>query len=156
MTTTQQTALQLAARHLVEAQEQTARLGKILTVDGTRMFTDQFDPLSSTLNSLGRALEAAGATAPTEGYQGTPAPSPDSLEHLRRVEASRAEGRALLVFLQQALREAERLDKKRGNWVGDMADTEHGETPGTDYAESVQALLLRLQGELGAEGSGRE
>jgi hypothetical protein len=156
MTTTQQTALQLAARHLVEAQEQVAVSMRGTDVAERRMLWEKIGPLETTLNSLGCALEAAGATAPTEGYQGTPAPSPDSLEHLRRVEASRSEGRALLVFLQQALREAERLDKRRGNWVGDMADTEHGETPGTDYAESVQELLLRLQGELGAEGSGRE
>lgn len=148
MTTTQQTALQLAARHLVEAQEQTASLGRMLTYDLT--------PLSSTLNSLGRALEAAGATAPTEGYQGTPAPSPDSLEALRRIEESRDEGEHLAYYLQQTLYAAQSLDRARGNWVGDMASTAQGETPGTDYAEAIQALLLRLQGELGAEGSGRE
>ena len=37
-----------------------------------------------------------------------------------------------------------------------MADTTHEETSGINYAESVQELLLRIQGELGAEGSGRE
>lgn len=147
MTTTEQTALQLAARHLVEVQEQVANL---------RLRHHEYTPLQTTLNSLGRALEAAGATAPTEGYQGTPAPATDSLEHLRRIEESRRESQELIHHLVFALRAAEVLDKKRGNWVGDMANTEHGETPGTDYAESVQALLLRLQGELGAEGSGRE
>lgn len=43
-----------------------------------------------------------------------------------------------------------------GDWVGDMAHTERGETPGTNYAEAVQELLLKLRGELGVEGSGRE
>jgi hypothetical protein len=155
MTTPQQTALQLAARHLVEAQEQTAGIGRM----GSYRVYDVGDLLRSlhdTLNSLGRALEAAGATAPTEGYQGTPAPSPDSLEHLRRVEESRDETQNLLWALEFAMPHAEQLDKRRGNWVGDMADTAHGETPGTDYAEAVQGLLLRLRGELGAEGSGRE
>jgi hypothetical protein len=148
MTTNQQTALQLAARELVKAQEQTASLGRMVTYD--------ISPLSSTLNSLGRALEAAGATAPTEGYQGTPAPSPDSLEHLRRIEESRDETQNLLWAMEFAMPHAEQLDKRRGNWVGDMANTAQGETPGTDYAESVQGLLLRLRGELGADGSGRE
>ena len=44
------------------------------------------------------------------------------------------------------------LDKARGNWVRDMAHTDLGETPGTDYSKEVQGLLLRLV----AEGRGRE
>jgi hypothetical protein len=153
MTTAQQTALQLAARHLVEAQEQVATLGKEMEHHGVIY---DISPLHDTLNHIGQALEAAGATAPTEGYQGTPPPSPDSLEHLRRVEESRNETQNLLWALEFAMPHAEQLDKKRGNWVGDMADTEHGETPGTDYAEAVHGLLLRLRGEMGAEGEGRE
>ena len=153
--TTQQTALQLAARELVKAQEQTAELGRGLDMDANEIMP-LLATLSDTLNSLGRALEAAGATAPTEGYQGTPPPPPDSLEALRKIEESRMYGESLLDELKFVLELAEQLDKRRGNWVGDMANTEHGETPGTDYAESVQALLLRLRGELGAEGSGRE
>jgi len=151
MTTIQQAALQLAARHLVEAQEQVA---SVRFHDGK--FSDDFDTLSGTLNNLGRALEAAGATAPTESYQGTPPPAKDSLEALRRIEQSRSEGQALLLALTNALHYAEALDKRRGDWVGDMADTANGETPGTNYAEAVQELLLRLQGELGARGAGRE
>lgn len=42
------------------------------------------------------------------------------------------------------------------DWVGDMAHTDRGETPGTGYAEAIQALILKLQGELGVEGGGRE
>ena len=106
------------------------------------------------LNHTAVALGAAGVVVDVEPER--VAPSPDSLEHLRRVEASRSEGELLRAALHVALAYAEALDKRRGNWVGDMANTEHGETPGTDYAESVQELLLRLQGELGAEGSGRE
>lgn len=155
MTTTQQTALQLAARHLVEAQETTAKLGR-MTAYRVHEVQGVIGELSGTLNHLGRALEAAGATAPTEGYQGTPPPAPDSLEALRRIEQSRSEGQALLLALTNALHYAEALDKRRGDWVGDMADTANGETPGTNYAEAVQELLLRLTGELGVEGSGRE
>lgn len=147
MTTTQQAALQLAARHLVEAQE---------NLSAARRRGGDLGHVQNLLNSLGRALEAAGATAPTESYQGTPPPAPDSLEALRRIEQSRTESEVLLELLKGALPVAERLDRARGDWVGDMADTERGETPGTNYAEAVQELLLRLQGELGAEGSGRE
>lgn len=32
----------------------------------------------------------------------------------------------------------------------------HNTTPGTDYAEKIQALRLRLEMEMGAEGGGRE
>lgn len=106
------------------------------------------------LNHTAVALGAAGVVVDVEPER--VAPTTDSLEHLRRIEVGRAEGARLAHYLRQALFAAEALDKKRGNWVGDMANTEHGETPGTDYAESVQELLLRLQGELGAEGSGRE
>lgn len=106
------------------------------------------------LNHTAVALGAAGVVVDVEPER--VAPTPDSLEHLRRVEESRTEAEVLKNHLQGALYAAEALDKARGNWVGDMADTEHGETPGTNYAEAVQELLLRLQGELGAEGSGRE
>lgn len=106
------------------------------------------------LNHTAVALGAAGVVVDVEPER--VAPATDSLEHLRRIEESRSEGQALLLALAQLLPIAERLDKARGNWVGDMADVEHGETPGTDYAESVQELLLRIQGELGAEGAGRE
>jgi hypothetical protein len=34
----------------------------------------------------------------------------------------------------------------------EMITTNHNTTPGTDYAEKVQALRLRLEMELGAEG----
>lgn len=155
MTTTQQTSLQLAARYLVQAQESSALLGRFLRSDHPKL-ADITDCLQDDLNNLGRALEAAGASAPTESYQGTPPPAPDSLEALRRIEQSRAQGEDLLLILANALPLAEALDKARGDWVGDMADTANGETPGTNYAETVQELLLRLQGELGAEGSGRE
>lgn len=154
--TTQQTALQLAARHLVEAQEQVAVSMRGTDVAERRMLWEKIGPLETTLNALGQALEAAGATAPTEGHQGTPPPARDSLEALRRIEESRDEGVSLEVILKYALMIAERLDKKRGNWVGDMASTAQGETSGTDYAEAIQAMVLRLQGELGAEGEGRE
>jgi hypothetical protein len=142
--TTNHQALQLAAAQLVKAQEQVASLSRMLTYDLTH--------LHNTLNSLGTALEAAGAT-----YQpiDRPTPDPDGLEALRNVEGSRSEGQALLLSLTNSLHYAEALDKKRGNWVGDMAYTDQGETPGTDYAEKIQAILLRLEMELGVEG-GRE
>ena len=145
MTTTNHQALQLAAAQLARAQEQVASLSRMLTHDLT--------PLHDTLNALGTALEAAGAT-----YQPTdrPAPDPDGLEALRKIEESRTETRHLLEVLGTALVSAELLDYQRGNWVGDMAHTDQGETPGTDYAEKVQAIRLRLEMELGAEGGGRE
>jgi hypothetical protein len=106
------------------------------------------------LNHTAVALGAAGVVVDVEPER--VAPATDSLEHLRRIEASRAEGARLEHYLRQALLAAEALDKRRGNWVGDMAATHLGETPGTDFSESIQELLLRLQGELGVEGAGRE
>ena len=138
MTTTEQTALQLAARKLVEAQEKTAK--------------NEMALLRGTLNALGQALEAAGATYQPEDK---PASDPHGLEALRKIEESREETHILLKVLEIALMNAEQLDKKRGDWVGDMAHTDLGETPGTGYSEPVQALILKLQGELGVEG-GRE
>jgi hypothetical protein len=156
--TNQQVALQLAARHLAQAQEQTAVAMRGDNVHERRFLSEKLLPLHDTLNALGTALEAAGATPPPlEGYQGTPPPSPDSLEHLKRIEESRKEAQELIHHLVYALRAAEVLDRARGDWVGDMADTAHGETPGTNYAEAVQELLLKLQGDLGiGMGGGRE
>jgi hypothetical protein len=108
------------------------------------------------LNQVAVQLTSAGFRPGTDGATGTPPPAPDSLEHLRRIEQSRKETQDLLAAIEVLLPLAEALDQRRGNWVGDMADTERGETPGTDFAEAIQELVLRLRGELGAEGSGRE
>ena len=152
MTTTNHQALQLAAAQLVKAQEQVARLSHMGAYRGHELLS-VFATLGDTLNDVGTALEAAGAT-----YQptGRPTPDPDGLEALRKIEESRKEGEVLLLALRDAIHCAEYLDKKRGNWVGDMAHTDQGETPGTDYAEKIQPLVLRLELELGAEGGGRE
>jgi hypothetical protein len=107
------------------------------------------------LNHTAVALGSAGVVVDVEPER--VAPATDSLEHLRRIEESRSEGQALLLALTNALAYAEALDKRRGNWVGDMADTEHGETPGTNYAEAIQELHLQLKMEVhGARGAGRE
>jgi len=145
-------ALQLAARELVKAQEQAAKLGRMSDYKGHELAAF-ITLLGDTLNSLGTALEAAGATCqPTD----RPQVDPHGLEALRKVEESRSEGQALLLSLTNSLHYAEALDKKRGNWVGDMAHEGQGETAGTDYAEKIQALQIRLELELGAEGGGRE
>jgi len=111
--------------------------------------TEAWDELAQASVALTRAGVVVDA-------QGTPQPAPDSLAALRKIEQSREEGESLLHYLREALLRAEYLDKKRGDWVGDMADTERGETPGTNYAEALQELLLKLEGELGAVGGGRE
>ena len=148
MTTTNRQALQLAAAQLVKAQDKVSEI----IVNGDP-YNARCANLHNTLNSLGTALEAAGAT-----YQPTdrPAVDPDGLEALRKVEGSRQEAEGLLHWLKGTLPRAEALDYQRGNWVGDMAHTDQGETPGTDFAEKVQALVLRLEMELGVEGGGRE
>ncbi len=148
MTTTNHQALQLAAAQLVKAQDKVSEI----IVNGDP-YNARCANLHDILNALGTALEAAGAT-----YQPTdrPSPDPDGLWALRQIQTSGRETLALYQVLGVALDCAEDLDKARGNWVGDMAHTNQGETPGTDYAERVQALRLRLEMELGAEGGGRE
>lgn len=102
-------------------------------------------------------LNTASVLLAAEGAR-TYAVSPeDPLETLTKLHHSNQEGLALLEALAQLLPLAEALDKARGNWVGDMADTEHGETPGTNYAEAVQEMFLKLKAEVhGAKGGGRE
>ena len=107
------------------------------------------------LNHTAVALGAAGVVVDVEPER--VAPATDSLEHLRRIEESRTEGLLLLSALDVLVPIAERLDKRRGNWVGDMADIASGETPGTNYAETIQELHLKLRMELyGARGARRE
>ncbi|WP_395089312.1 hypothetical protein [Armatimonas sp.] len=130
-----------AARHIAQVQ---MRLGPLLrdipAIDGAW----------DELNQAAVQLHAAGARANTVKPE-------DPLETLTRLHKSQAEGKALLTALENLLPLAEALDKARGNWVGDMADIEHGETPGTNYAEAIQELHLRLLAEVrGAKGGGRE
>jgi hypothetical protein len=103
------------------------------------------------------ALTRAGVKVEAGQTMGTPPPAPDSLEALRRIEQGREQGVALLAALEQLLPLAEQLDRARGDWVGDMAAIHLGETPGTNYAEAVQELHLKLKLEMhGAKGGGRE
>lgn len=130
-----------AARHVAQVQ---MRLGPLLRD------IPALDSAWAELNQAAVQLHSAGARAKTVKPE-------DPLETLTRLHRSQEEGKVLLAALENLLPIAERLDKARGNWVGDMADTEHGETPGTNYAEAIQELHLRLLQEVrGAKGSGRE
>lgn len=154
--TTQNPHLTAAGRHLHRALMLLAPLKRVRPDGHGALHPTELEPLWDELGRVSVSLTSAGVRVEDEKTQGTPPPSPDSLEHLRRIEESRMEGKVLLYWLREILAHAEALDRARGDWAGDMADTERGETPGTNYAEAIQELLLRLQGELGAEGSGRE
>lgn len=56
--------------------------------------------------------------------------------------------RALLALLEQAQAVAERLDAARGRAVSDGMPLAPGESRGTDLAESVSVLALRVRGEV--------
>jgi hypothetical protein len=106
------------------------------------------------LNHAAVALTSAGVPVTPDGV---PHRDPMSLAALSKIESSRAEGLALLEALGQLLPVAEALDKARGDWVGDMAAIHLGETPGTNYAETVQELYYKLKLEIrGVKGSGLE
>lgn len=106
------------------------------------------------LNHAAVALASAGVAVTPDG---SPHRDPMSLTTLSKIESSRPEGIALLEALGQLLPTAEKLDKARGDWVGDMAATHLGETPGTNYAEAVQELYFKLKLEIGGvKGSGLE
>lgn len=143
-----------------EARRQLARAGRHLALAMQHLGPEMRGASAATLatwdelNKTAVALGAAGVVVDVEPESVPPAS--DTLEALRRIEASREEADALRTKLLAALFVAEYLDRARGNWVGDAANTEQGETPGTDYAEAIQEILLRLDGELGAVGEGRE
>lgn len=109
-------------------------------------------PCWDELNLAAVALTSAGVRV----SPGEVPPCHDPLD-LTRWTRSTQEGEALLIALESLLPLAEALDKARGDWVGDMASTHLGETPGTNYAEAVQELHLRLLEELrGRVGRGLE
>lgn len=62
-----------------------------------------------------------------------------------------ADNRELLDLLERAQEVAERIDKARGFHVGDELPLMPGESRGTDLAESVSILALRVRRE--AEGA---
>ena len=79
------------------------------------------------------------------------------LAALRRIEGARSEGLVFLEQLRAILPAAEQLDRARGDWAGDVAHTDLGETPGTNYSEIIQELALKIEAEIGVGmGSGRE
>jgi hypothetical protein len=156
-TKTPQAALLAAAgRHTARAQHLMASAIRLRRPDQEQLTREEILPVWDELNGISTSLSAAGVLVEDGSEQGAPPPASDSLEALRRIEVARYEGKLLLEWLGKVLPVAERLDKARGNWVGDMAHVERGETPGTNYAEAVQEMILKLQGELGTKGSGRE
>lgn len=152
-----QAALLVAAgRHTARAQHLMASAIRLRRPEEPQLTREEILPVWDELNGISTTLAAAGVPVADGSELGASPPAPDSLEALRRIEISRYEGKLLLEWLGKVLPVAERLDKARGNWVGDQAHVDLGETPGTNYAESVQELILKLRGELGEKGDGRE
>lgn len=140
------TTLMQAGAHLAMAQRHLAPL----TLEGNPAVRACWDELNQVAVLLTRS---GGAVQP----QASEALGLRDLERLRRLDSSRPEAEALAIALEALLPLAEALDKARGDWAGDMASVEGGETPGTNYAESIQELHLRLRQEVhGAKGGGLE
>lgn len=156
MSTTDETtarSLAQAGRHVALCRR---HLGPLVHA-GTPGASEAWEELAQASVSLTRAGVAVDAGLPKITPEGETATTGFDLETLRKVEQSRTEGEALLAALTALLPLAEALDKRRGNWVGDAARTDLGETPGTNYAERVQEMQLGLLLELhGAKGGGRE
>lgn len=67
-----------------------------------------------------------------------------------------ADSRELLDLVTRALSAAERVDAQRGNVVGADVPLSQGESRGTDYAEVLSVLRLRLSTEIHGPQIGRE
>ena len=104
--------------------------------------------------ALTDALAAGGKVAKFEAHAQANADRLD-LSDLAAVSGDAA--RDLLEALDRAQRLAEVLDAQRGRTVGPKVPLGPGESRGTDYAEALSELVLRLRGEaFGMVGAGRE
>jgi len=62
----------------------------------------------------------------------------------------------LLATLERAQQIAERIDAQRGRTVGDTIPLQPGESAGTDLAESISILALRVRQEVRGASSAHE
>lgn len=111
-----------------------------------RQADDLLFPAGEAARRVASTLSEAGFPRPTEA----PASSL-SLSALANLDTRAA--RFLLLHLESALRAAEAVDAERGNALPAELPLQPGESRGTDYAEAVSNLLLRLRREVeGAKG----
>jgi len=94
------------------------------------------------------ASEEAGAALALLGRLGVrPAVVPAQSEPIPLRQMNTPDVRALLELLRQAVPIAERVDKARGRVVSPTFPLGDGETAGFDLAETLQNIVLRLEGE---------
>lgn len=102
------------------------------------------DTLFAAQQASTRLLAGVKAAADAVSFE---LPAPGSLI-LPLAQLDTPDTRELLAALEKALEIAERVDRARGRHIGDHLPLQSGESAGTDLAESISILTLRLRGEV--------
>jgi len=136
-----------------DAQEVRARIGKgrlwlleaIRAAEGNvdlvatlERANDQFFPAQETTDRLIQGIGAASSAYALPSLEGA----------LTLDQLDTPDTRELLSLLEEAQRVAERIDRARGRHVGDQIPLQPGESAGTDLAESISLLALRMRKEV--------
>ncbi len=143
-----QGALDNAARLALETGNAAATVRRLATTEEVKDAAQEAICLS---NDTMNACIKAGAAPP----MGRPAPRGDKLDLSALVQLDTPDARELLVLLERAQAVAERVDASRGRAFPAGTPLLPGESLGTDLAESLSLITLRVR--LEVEGpKGRE
>jgi len=111
----------------------------------------------ATVYRIGDALNAiikAGGANPLRKIKPISAPDPLALSSLAAMDTE--EARELLDLLERAQTLADVVDRQRGRALSPDAELLPGESYGTDIAESISEVALRLRRQIHGAGVGRE
>jgi len=115
--------------------------GRLIHPDELLLLAQEANDASRRANRLLTAAGAGGAGGC--GAPGMSRVAPIPLEFL-----DTSETRRLLYLLEQAQEVAERIDAQRGRSLGQEIELLPGESRGTDLAESISEIALRMRTEV--------